>query len=96
MEIIIVHTPTLEDYIEVVQWFLDQGMTWRSASTDINKNYWYKYRHRTCIFVDNTIAYDDKIGLMQKYGSKIINMEQFRKTSRIRVLLINKAKYDLR
>lgn len=56
----VIHTPTLEDYIDVVGYAHDNGKTWTSG--DFNKHYWTNYyRENTCVRIGQE-------GLL--YGSK--------------------------
>lgn len=36
-----INTPTVEDYIEVVRYFLEFGHTWSSGDMEIHPDYWW-------------------------------------------------------
>lgn len=55
---IAVHTPTVEDFIEVVEYFLDCGLEWRSTGRRLNDHHWNNYKQNTCVTIElNKITY---------------------------------------
>lgn len=52
---IAVHTPTLEDYIDVVQCALDNGAIWNSGCRIVHKDYWSG--NNTYVMITRTIYY---------------------------------------
>ena len=56
---IIIHTPTLEEYKQVVQRCLDLGGMWGGGS--LNEEYWRVFQDQTCIFFeDKRLSYGSK------------------------------------
>lgn len=90
---IIISTPTLEDYKEVVRWAVDNNNIWRgSRSKSIHEEHWDIYKDETCVLItdDGRISYSDISYAFDEYEIRIYNMEQFRKL--IRTYLIDKFK----
>ena len=57
--ILIINTTTLEDYIKVVSWALDQDLVWETRSRSINEEYWHDFESETCIIIDVNISFCD-------------------------------------
>lgn len=36
----VINTKTLDEYIEVIEWAIDQGMSWFDKSKSIHEEYW--------------------------------------------------------
>ena len=82
---VIIHTPTQEEYNQVVQRCFDLGDKWSNGSVYENEMYWENYESQTCIFKSNTsISYTPK-----KYIEKecpqipIITTQQFLSTYQV-------------
>lgn len=78
---IIVHTPTLEDYIEVVKYAISIGINWIHADNNnyIKIDYWEDYREKTCIninFYTECTTYSSYMFYTECF-KKIISMEEF-------------------
>ena len=52
---IVIHTPTLEDYEDVVKYALSIGVKWANGSTSIYTEQWHTYKKVTCVHIFNTI-----------------------------------------
>lgn len=91
---IIVHTPTLEDYIKVVEWAIDQGIIWASRSRHVHKDFWEVYRSKICIIIeDGKLLFCEKKHALNTYKTEILNIEQFTKEYTINWF---RRKYDLK
>jgi len=91
----VINTPTLEDYKEVVEWAIDQNMRWNSGSRFINEDFWES--SKTCIVIrEGTLTYCDREYIIDNYDNDIFSMERFREN--IRKSFRNKfgKKYGLR
>jgi hypothetical protein len=83
--IIVISTPTVKDYIEVVEWALYyKDVKWQCGSRDINEKYWDRYIHDTCIMVkNNIITYCNKSFIFDHYKQvDIISILQFYKDNK--------------
>lgn len=93
---IIVHTPTIEDYIKVVSTTIDHGITWCDGDTSIMVENWAFNKTKTCIIIEYDVGlwYCRTEWAATAYpGIKIISREEFLKyIYRDRF----KNKYDLR
>lgn len=51
----IIHTPTIEDYREIVRYAIDRDIIWKSGHICIFESYWENNNRRqeTCIVIDN-------------------------------------------
>jgi len=89
----VIHTPTIEDYITVINWCLDQKITWATGNTDINEDYWDSHREKTCIVISDVVTYCSKGYVINNYNKdNIINMAQFYEHTKNKFGL----KFDLR
>jgi hypothetical protein len=92
-----IHTPTIEDFVEVVELSLYLGNRWRCGSTSIQENYWVNNGDSTCIIVKNgIITYCNKLYALVGPRYHIINMELFRYDNRKDRLKIFKNKFKLK
>lgn len=65
---IIIHTPTLEDWIEVVEYFLEQNIFWFGVPGNrIHENRWDTHRSWTCVRV-NVISNFNRYLSFGSYG----------------------------
>ena len=75
----IIHTPTIEDYMIVISWVRDMKISWYSAgSKSINKCCWDLHKDRTCIIIRHTMRYCSKY-YADCIEKDILNMVQFYK-----------------
>lgn len=79
---IVVHTPTITNYAEIMTFVRDSGYTWNGGriieDTDIKKR-WFDYEDRTCVMVnssDRLIMYSGLRFLKEK-GKRILTMSMF-------------------
>jgi len=91
-----IHTPTLEDYLFVVNWAIDQNIFWNNSNNRINEEYWEDYRSKTHIIIGACITYSNEAYAESHYGEIIISTEEF--SSQIIDIIRDKfkQKYDLR
>ena len=78
----IIHTPTLEDYREIVKCAISRGMTWRSGCTRVFDVYWKSYdrRQETCIIIDeyNLLSCSNRKCAAEKYKNiPILNKTEY-------------------
>jgi hypothetical protein len=75
---VIIRTPTVNEYIKVVEFFLNRGYIWRSTSIDIQEKWWYKYKSETCIIIANDIiAYCRRTYSFSTINADIIYFYQY-------------------
>lgn len=74
---IIVHTPKLEDYIEVVKWAIGEDKEWNGGGKGIWERLWNNYRHETCVLIKDRIMYCSMDWATNNYKN-ILDMKQFR------------------
>lgn len=54
----VIHTPTLEDYIEVIKYAIDGGILWNDRrDKTIHEEYWSHHGSETCVNIDMHIRY---------------------------------------
>lgn len=86
MTTMIISTPSMEDYVDVVRWAIDQNMIWRNESTLIHRHYWREYRSDTCIIItNNELMYADADYCKRNYDPyevDMFDMKQFYKYTR--------------
>lgn len=74
---IVVHTPRLEDYIEIVGYFLKCGCKWASGDCHILNDIWKDYESETCIHImEDEITYSD-IKYCVRHNEDIFNVKDF-------------------
>jgi len=95
---VVIHTPTVEDYIEVVRWAVDQRMHWMSGSGYVHTDYWQHYFSDTCIMIeDNILSYCSRVFINDSFKNVgILDMLQFQKYSRRYIIKQFGKKFDLR
>lgn len=95
---IIIHTPTIEDYIEVLEWALDQNMLWNSGNDSIHEDYWYVNESETYVIIKNEIlSYSRGSYILGNFKeTDIVNMTEFRKNNREFLTRMFGKKFDLR
>lgn len=72
---IAINTPTLEDYIMVVSWYLEHGKAWVGINTCINEYLWDNLKSNTCIVImGNRLAYSSVDFVRNTYNAKIRDM----------------------
>ena len=74
---IFVHTPTIENYIEVIEYALSVGMRWRVTGKIINTQYWHYWKHDTCVAIDYEIHVSSISFVFGRLGKNVINMDNF-------------------
>jgi hypothetical protein len=76
----IIHTPTIEDYIEVVSWAFEKDMDWCAGPRNTNTSYWNSYKSETCIMIrgNKEISFCDRENVYIKIKHhNILSMHQF-------------------
>jgi len=53
---IIVHTPSIEDFVEVVSIAIKHGITWCDGDTNIGKSNWRFNRTKSCILIEEDVG----------------------------------------
>ena len=53
---LVVHTPTLEDYIRIITYLFSTGVAWSNGSTDIKREYWNLYKKNTCVHIRTRVG----------------------------------------
>jgi hypothetical protein len=72
---LIVHVPTKEDLIRVMEVALKEGFVWQCGNREINDNFWHTNGKNSCI---NTNGYCNDKEHFEKYsGSLIITAQEF-------------------
>ena len=74
---IVIHTPTIEDYVEVVECAISEGAHWENESTDIEKYVWKRYKERTCVHIENSMIYYDVYSYYIGENFHILTMKEF-------------------
>lgn len=72
-----INTPTLKDYIEVVQYFLNLDMTWLRGETCIFPEYWWGNRCCVQIYTNNKITCWSKLFALSLHDRNIITIDEF-------------------
>lgn len=95
---VVVNTPTPEDYEEVVTWATDQDKQWGSGGKNTHIKYWYYHGAETCVIIrDNEIAYCKMEYIFSNYKSiNVLNMDQFRRHVVDQSIQLFGKKFDLR
>lgn len=78
----VIHTPTIEDYITVINWYLAQKITWATGNTNINEDYWNNHKENTCITVSDVVTFCSVGYVIVTYNRSPINMTQFYKCTK--------------
>lgn len=77
---IIVHTPTISDYREIVKFIICNNITWNNGSKLIHEEYWICYdREETCIIINNNeliVCAPLKLAF-ENYEEPILNKSEF-------------------
>ena len=80
IESIVVHTPIIENFIEVVKYAFANGIYWNNNHSALVKDYmWNTYREYTCIAIDgykNTLYYSPYKFYLDN-GFEIMSIEGF-------------------
>lgn len=93
---ICVNTPTLEDYLIVIEWALSQGMSWRSGDCSAHRYYWSSYFSKTYIVLsDNNIAFCSLEHAESRYKEYMIDVDKFYSTNNIHSFNTFGMKYNL-
>jgi len=95
----IIHTPTLEDYIEVIEWSLDKNFEWINGSRSINESQWETYRSKTCVVIDEDglISYNNVVYIDDTYRIKyMLDMYKFHRLNKEYFVTKFAKKFDLR
>lgn len=75
---IVIHTPTIGDYIGVVEYILECGYRWCGMHrASVNESLWYEYEEDTCIEVKNDTIYIGDYDYFLSYNISINNMVDF-------------------
>lgn len=78
--VIVIHTPTPEEYKMVVEWAISKGIIWGSGSTSINEFYWdHFHESKTCIVInqDSWLSYCTREYALTHFTTDILSIEQF-------------------
>lgn len=63
-----IHTPYIEEFIDVAEYALNRGYFWNGGDYNICKMLWYDYKERTCINVEyGRIYYADYVFYIRYY-----------------------------
>lgn len=74
----IVFTPTLEEYIDVVKWSIGDGKYWCNGEKTINEWFWRNYENEMCIiFRNDTLSYSSLFFAKLNYKTEIYNTHTF-------------------
>jgi len=95
----VINTKTLDEYIEVIEWAIDQGMSWFDKSKSIHEEYWGEsHRSKTCIVIKNesSLTFCRRRYIIETYETNILDMVQFRKLARKYRINKFRNKFDLR
>lgn len=95
----VINTPTLENYIEVLEWALEDMVWGGDKSKLIHKDYWETYRSETCVSIINEeITYCSKefVTTRLREDIHVLDMTQFYKFARVDSINKFKKKFDLR
>jgi hypothetical protein len=80
----IIHTPTIDDFIEIVDWAFDQGIMWCSGSDSISESFWYKHNINTCVIIDKQLSYCRRAYAIVSYNKEnILSMAEFHLKNKI-------------
>lgn len=91
----IIHTPVIEDFINVVKWALDDGKCWYNNDDTINERFWKTHKANTCIIIRNSrISFCRLFTASHFYHSSIIDVHTF--YSEVTHNKCMKETYDLR
>lgn len=79
----IINVPTIEDWIEVVEYFVDKDITWEWTGKQINEYRWTEYKQNSCICVSEEHLYWSH----KSSYTNITTMEEFRYMNKAKQLL---------
>lgn len=93
----VIHTPTLKDYIKVIEWAFDQDMEWHDGGRSICEFYWEEYGSELCIIIRNgVLTFCRREYVISNYETDILSMKQFHKKTRVDSINKFGKKYGLR
>lgn len=70
----VIPTPTLEDYLFVIEWAFYQGMRWSSGSKYFHEDYWDIHKQKTHIIIkEGYLMYCSTDFAIRNYNEHICN-----------------------
>lgn len=83
----IVHTPTVNDYIKVVEYAIYCDVRWNSGHDKIFDDYWYKYKSNTCVNINTAGMNYNNFTYYFYMGEVILSIEKFHYETRYKKLV---------
>lgn len=83
-DIVVVRTPTLIDFIDVVKYAFNTGHTWYNSRTDLRTHLWTHFREETCLRISKSLIDFCEFNYYYKYCNfKIVTADDFLCENRI-------------
>lgn len=65
MNDIVIFTPTINEYITVIEYYIRTGIIWCDGYTGVCKNCWFEYKQRTYVMIENHVLGYGDIGYLE-------------------------------
>lgn len=84
---VVIHTPTIEDYVHLLKHALENGYEWNSGCRTVLEKYWDKYKSETCVNIRKEGLIFNRRTYYINNGYNIKSIEEFRYNFRYKELL---------